>query len=81
MSTSISPRSTKAEILQAYAEQAAVLQAGPTWPQVASKVASTTTCVSREIALAVKDFKAACIQVRAWYDNIMAELSRPIFKA
>ena len=80
VSTSISPRSTKAEILQAYAEQTAMLQAGPTWPQVAGKVAATATCVSREIGLAARDLKAAWVQVRAWYDHVVAELSRPIFK-
>ena len=77
----ISPRNTKAEILAAYHQQAALLRSGPSWPQVADKIAAAAACVTREVRLMVTDCYGAGRQARVWYDQAMGELCRPIIKS
>ena len=79
--TSITPKHTKAQILDAYAEAQARLAAGPTWPQVASKVADTSQTVAREAVALVKDCYNAGALLRQWVSAIVAELSRPVIRS
>lgn len=76
----ISHRNTKAEILAAFAEQTAALQAGPTWTQVAGKIAATAKCVSREIVLLGLDLAHGWRVAQVCYHHAVSEFSRPILK-
>ena len=76
----ITARSTKAAILAAYEEQQAILQAGASWPQVWAKIQHTAATVSRETVALVKDCYSAGQWARRWYDQVKAELIRPIFR-
>ena len=78
---SITTRSTKAEILQAYEQQQRILTAGATWEQVWAKVATTGKVATSEAVALVKD----CYRLGQWtrrcYNQVIAELSAPLFKA
>ena len=76
----ITARSTKAEILEAYAAQTAALQSGPSWPQVIGKIQATVKCVVREVTLLGLDIMHGWRVARVCYNRVVAELARPIFK-
>jgi hypothetical protein len=74
---SINSKSTKAEILEAYC----ALKAQPTTAKdVWAWVTQAASTVYREADLLVKDCYKGGQIVRAWYDQVVAELSRPILK-
>lgn len=79
--SSISQRSTKAELLAAYEALQASQAAGPSWDQVASKVASTVKTVSHETVALVKDCYSAGLLLRQWVSGIVAELGRPVLRS
>lgn len=75
---SITSKSTKAEILQAYV----ALRDNPTTADdVAQWLAQTAQTVYKETVLLIKDCYKAGQATRRWYDQVVADLSRPIFKA
>jgi len=76
----VTARDTKATILAAYEQQRAILEGGASWPQVWAKIQHTAQTVSRETVALVKDCYAAGQWARRCYDQVKAELSRPIFK-
>jgi hypothetical protein len=73
-------RQTKAQIIE-YAQSLEVtLQQGPTWPDVARKVRSAAVlCLTEAVALA-RDTYNLGRQCRVWYDQAVAELSRPVLR-
>lgn len=74
----INSKSTKAEILQAYTK----LRDHPTTAaDVWLWLTQTATVVARETTLLVKDCYKAGQVTRRWYDQVVADLSRPIIKA
>ena len=79
--SSISERCTKAQILQAYHDQRLLLQAGPSWPQVGTKVARTGRTASQELVLLVKDCHKAVRSIHRWYAWVVSELTRPIIRS
>ena len=80
MSSPITMRSTKAEIMAALEAQAATMQAGPSWQQVATKFSNAMVATGQEIILLVKDCHRAGRGVRSWYDQITRELAKPLLK-
>jgi hypothetical protein len=79
--SSITQRSTKAELLAAYAALQASQAAGPSWDQIAGKIASTAVTFSRETVALVKDCYSAGALARQWVSGIIAELSRPVLRS
>ena len=77
----ITSKATKAQILEAYEAQRAILEGGASWPQVWAKIQNTASTVSREAAMLVTDCYKAGQAARRCYDWVMAELSQPITKA
>lgn len=77
----ITSKATKAQILEAYEAQRAILEGGASWAQVWAKIKSTASTASREMAALVADCYKAGQATRRCYDWIMAELSQPIIKA
>ena len=74
---SLTARSTKAEIWQAYQG----LVARPvTAAMVGQWISQTAQTVAAESVLLVKDCYKAGQVARSWYDSVVAELSRPILK-
>ena len=74
---SITSKSTKAEILQAYL---AIREQPTTAQDVWQWIAGTAQVVARETILLVKDFHKAGQVARSWYDQVIGELSRPVLK-
>ena len=74
-------RNTKAEIMAAHDAMVASMQSGPTWGQVASKLTRAVSTVSSEIVALGLDLMHGWRVTRACYNQVMAELTRPIFKA
>jgi hypothetical protein len=74
----ITSKSTKAEILEAYVS----LRDNPTTAEdVILWLAQTAQTVYKETVLLAKDCYKAGQLTRKWYDQVVADLSRPIFKA
>lgn len=74
----INSKSTKAEILAAYT---AIKDQPTTVEDVWAWCLQTAQTVSREVVLFAKDCYKAGQVTRRWYDQVVAELSRPIIKA
>jgi hypothetical protein len=74
----INSKSTKAEILAAYT---AIKDQPTTAEDVWAWCLQTAEVVARETTLLVKDCYKAGQVTRRWYDQVVAELSRPIIKA
>ena len=77
----ISERCTKAEILQAYRSMKAQAEQGPSWEQVATKVATTSVVVWKEFRLLCQDTYNAGAATRRWCDWVISELRRPVLKS
>jgi hypothetical protein len=73
----ITSKSTKAEILEAYV----ALRDNPTTADdVLQWLAQTAQIVYKETVLLAKDCYRAGQLTRKWYDQVVADLSRPIIK-
>ncbi len=74
----INSKSTKAEILAAYT---AIKDQPTTAEDVWAWCLQVSRVVVKETTLLVKDCYRAGQITRRWYDQVVAELSRPIIKA
>ena len=79
--SSVSQRSTKAELLAAYEALQASTASGPSWPQIGAKLASTAQTVSVESVALVKDCYNAGALLRQWVSAIVDDLSRPVLRS
>ena len=73
----ITSKSTKAEILAAYT---AIKDQPTTAEDVWQWLLQTAQVVSKEAGLFAKDCYKAGLALRRWYDQVVTELSQPIFK-
>jgi hypothetical protein len=81
MSMPVTARSTKAEILAVLEAQNTAMQAGPTWSQVSSKLASAVSTASSEIVGLGLDLMHGWRLARVCYNQVTRELSRPLIKS
>jgi hypothetical protein len=74
----VTSRSTKAQILQAYEE----LKATPTtWADAWALISGTAETVSRETVLLAQDICKAGTVARQWADELVAVYSQPVLKS
>ena len=79
--SSVSQRSTKAELLAAYEALQASTASGPSWPQIGTKLATTVSTVATESAALMKDCYNAGALLRQWISAIVDDLSRPVLRS
>jgi hypothetical protein len=80
MSSPVTMRNTKAELMAAVEAQAAIMQSGPTWGQIAVKASQFIVGTGHEITLFATDCHRVAQVARTWYDQVTRELSRPLLK-
>ena len=78
---SVTPKHTKAQILEHVAVLEARVCQGPSWQQVGDKIAGTLRTASREALLLVKDCYNAGALARQAISAVVAELSRPVLRS